>query len=76
MLLAYIDKFVEEGKTKFRCTICGTVNGQRAHSENHIENIHFPGSFTYTCKYCDETFNLRNKLYKHVNSQHKHMSNY
>ena len=74
MLLEYIEKFAEEGKTKFRCTLCGTVNGQRAHSENHVENIHFPGSFTYNCKYCEETFTLRNKLYKHVNSAHKNMS--
>lgn len=74
MLLEYIEKFVDEGKTKFRCTLCGTVNGQRAHSENHVENIHFPGSFTYNCKYCEETFTLRNKLYKHVNSAHKNMS--
>lgn len=76
MLLEYIEKVVDEGRTKYRCTLCGTINGQRAHSENHVENIHFPGSFTYNCKYCQETFNLRNKLYKHVNSAHKQMSNY
>jgi uncharacterized C2H2 Zn-finger protein len=76
MLLEYIEKFVEEGKAKFRCSLCGAVNGQRAHSENHVENIHFPGSFTYSCKYCHQTFSLRNKLYKHVNSAHKNVSNY
>jgi len=71
-LLEYIEKvYDDDGRAKFRCSICGTINGQRSHSENHVENIHFPGSFVYTCKHCDMMFNLRNKLYKHVNSAHK-----
>jgi len=72
MLLEYIEKFHDDdGKTKFRCTICGTINGQRSHSENHVENIHFPGLLVYTCKHCDMTFDKRNSLYKHTNSVHK-----
>jgi len=72
MLLEYIEKvYDDDGKAKFRCSICGTVNGQRSHSENHVENIHFPGLLVYSCKHCDMTFDKRNSLYKHTNSVHK-----
>jgi len=72
MLLEYIEKvYDDDGRAKFRCSICGTINGQRSHSENHVENIHFPGVLVYSCKHCDMTFDKRNSLYKHTNSVHK-----
>ncbi len=36
----------------------------------HIENIHFPNAFVYTCKYCLKTFSSKNNMYKHANSAH------
>ena len=56
---------------KFVCTLCGKVNAQKIHTQNHIESIHFPGTNTYPCKHCDMVFNGRNKLYIHVNQMHK-----
>jgi len=70
-LAQYVVKIVEgEGRGKYRCSICGKVNGQKVHTENHVESIHFPGSFEYPCKHCDQTFSGRNKLYMHVNATH------
>jgi DNA-directed RNA polymerase subunit RPC12/RpoP len=60
VLSRYVEKVEpDEGtsRPKYRCTICGKMNGQKAHTENHIESIHFPvGAFQYTCRYCSDTF--------------------
>ena len=70
-LAQYVVKIVEgEGRGKYRCSICGKVNGQKVHTENHVESIHFPGTFEYPCKHCSQTFSGRNKLYMHVNAVH------
>jgi len=72
MLQQYIAK-VEEGasKGKYQCTICGKMSGQKIHTMNHIESIHFPGTFEYKCKYCAMIFNGRNMMYMHINKIHK-----
>jgi uncharacterized C2H2 Zn-finger protein len=64
---------VSEGENvgKFKCIICGKINGRKDHAENHIESIHFPGVFQYNCKYCELIFTGRNKLYLHVNQMHQ-----
>jgi len=70
-LQQYIIKLVEgDGRGKYKCTICGKTNGQKVHTENHVESIHYPGTFEYSCKYCGQTFTGRNKLYMHVNAIH------
>jgi len=67
----FIIKLVEgDGRGKYKCTICGKTNGQKVHTENHVESIHYPGTFEYSCKYCGQTFTGRNKLYMHVNAIH------
>jgi len=69
MLASYIEKVVDDrGAQKFKCTICGSTKSQKPHVENHIENIHFPGSFQYTCKHCGLSFDRRNLMYKHTMS--------
>jgi transposase-like protein len=75
VLCRYVERVEpgEGGRPKYRCTICGKMNGQKAHTENHVESIHFPGAFQYTCRYCADTFTGRNKLYLHVNQFHKKM---
>ena len=60
-----------ENHGKFKCIICGKMNGRKDHAENHIESIHFPGMFKYNCKYCDIVVTGRNKLYLHVNQMHQ-----
>ena len=71
-LNSYMERVLEGvGMGKFKCSICGKINGRKDHAENHIESIHFPGTFQYNCKYCEMIFTGRNKLYLHVNQMHK-----
>ena len=72
MLLEYIEKVVDEGRTKYRCTLCGTVNGQRAHSENHVENIHFPNQFLYECDVCGLKLKSKTARNNHKAKNHKY----
>jgi len=72
LLQQFIEKITDgNDKGKYRCTMCGKINGQKIHTQNHIESIHFPGTFEYNCKHCDLSFSGRNKLYIHVNQMHK-----
>ena len=71
-LLQFIEQ-VQEGvnKGKYQCTMCGKVSGQKIHTINHLESIHFPGTFEHKCKYCDTVFHSRNLMYMHINKVHK-----
>ena len=73
LLEEYIEKVFdnESGVTRYKCILCGKINNRKGHAENHIENIHFPGAFSYDCKYCEMTFSSKNSLYKHVHRMHK-----
>ncbi|XP_023339282.1 protein tramtrack, beta isoform isoform X9 [Eurytemora carolleeae] len=55
----------------FVCTICGQSVNKKCNILNHIENVHFPGTYTYYCKFCEETFGKKNLLYKHIYKMHK-----
>jgi len=70
----YIEKVFDTesgGVARFKCILCGKINNRKGHAENHLENIHFAGAFSYDCKYCDSTFSSKNSLYKHVHKMHK-----
>jgi len=64
---SYIDR--GDG-SKFRCTLCGKEFKESGTVNKHIENIHFPGTYTYYCKFCPESFGTRNNLYKHISKNH------
>lgn len=67
VLLNNIEKVTtESGEVKYKCAICGSLKSQKAHAENHVENLHFRGYFQYNCKHCGLSFDRRNQLYKHV----------
>ena len=75
-LYEYIVKAPEAGLKAHRCTLCGQTGNDRSNLRKHVENIHFPGAFSYTCKYCPpdmaaKTFPTRTKLQNHVSSFHK-----
>ena len=70
-LLQYVTQVpIGPDSGKFMCSLCGKINAQKIHTLNHIESIHYPGTYEYSCKYCDLKFNGRNKLYIHVNQAH------
>jgi len=69
----HIDKVVDDRthKKQFMCRLCSKVHAQKIHCQNHLESIHFPEMFIYSCNHCGMTFNGRNKLYVHVSLTHK-----
>ena len=68
-LYAYIEK-LDDGSGHHRCTLCGVVKDRRFNLRKHVENIHFPGTFTYTCKYCGDVSTTRNNLNNHMTRFH------
>ena len=48
-------KYIELSETSpnvHKCTLCEKTSALRQNLWKHIENSHFPGSFSYPCKYC------------------------
>jgi len=54
-----------------KCTLCGKSGKDRGNLRKHVENIHFPGTFNYSCKYCSENFSTRNSLNIHISKDCK-----
>jgi len=67
----YVQRFPENGPKAQRCTVCGKSFSDYSSTLKHVENIHFPGSFIYTCKYCGQTFTKKNLMYIHISKFHK-----
>merc|ERR1712025_177888 len=52
------------------CALCSFRSKIPALVKNHLEGIHFPGVFTYSCELCGKTFNGRNALGVHNSKVH------
>jgi len=65
-LLEYIGK-VEGNPFLYRCVLCGKTSNNRYRMKNHVENIHFPGMFSYPCKFCDKILLTKQSFRKHKN---------
>jgi len=72
----YIKKEVIDGRNISVCTMCGKSSSQKHHLMNHLESVHFPNLFTYSCKYCAKTFNAKNSLHVHISTSHRHQNLY
>ena len=71
-LRQYIDK--DRDTKESCCTLCTFRSKIPALVKNHLEGIHFPGVFTYSCEKCDKTFNGRNALGVHNSKVHSKKS--
>jgi len=69
MFQDYIAK--SDQNSGWQCTICGKESAHKGNLGKHVENVHFPDSFSYNCKYCNQVFNTKNKLHVHVARTHK-----
>jgi len=65
----YIERSLETRQVT--CTLCGKVANDMSNIRKHIENIHFPGSRQYECKFCGACFPTRNGMYSHVSKLHR-----
>merc|ERR1712083_295856 len=50
----------------FRCSLCGKSMAQKRNALNHVENIHFPGSFIHQCSSCGKELKSKEALNNHV----------
>ena len=76
-LYDYIEKAPQCGLRGHRCTICGKTGNDRGNLRKHIENVHFPGIFSYQCRHCppdSAVFPTRTKLNNHMSTMHKNIS--
>lgn len=58
-------------ENQYECTICGAKNRLRPNVLNHVESVHFPGSFLYDCQICGKQFSSKNSRNVHVSRNHK-----
>ena len=70
------DNYIVPSESGFghQCTECGKEAVKKDNLRKHVENIHFPGSFTYNCKYCSQIYTTRNLLNQHMTKMHRGMS--
>ena len=67
----YLIRVKHEGKAGYRCKLCDkAVVTRKTDMTYHIESIHFPGTFSYSCNYCDAVLDGRNKMRKHIARHH------
>jgi len=77
VLNQYIKKSSNDlGQPMFECTMCGIKKGQKVTVLNHVESVHFPNSFVYTCKYCQAEFYSLNARNVHQSRNHKNENKY
>ena len=60
-----------ESGVGFQCTMCGKEAVKKSNLRKHIENIHFPGSYSYSCKYCSQICTTKNQLNQHISKLHR-----
>ena len=59
----------------FTCLLCAKFCANRRDGKNHLEAIHFPDSFSYTCRFCYKQHNSKNTLDVHISRHHKEERN-
>ena len=69
MIEAYIKKNPQSGMVE--CGVCGKEDKYKNNLRKHIESIHFPGQFVYTCQKCGKHFNGKNSLAVHMSNSHR-----
>ena len=67
-LLQFLTK--DEQLNHYACTLCLKTIKQRKDARNHVESIHFPNTFVYSCAICEKTFNSKNTRNVHITRNH------
>ena len=56
---------------EYHCALCENFKAKLPSKvRNHLEAIHFPGLFLYSCDICDKTMKGRNALNIHKSTMH------
>ena len=75
ILNEYVVKDLDGGRTVFKCTICHKSTFRKHHIVNHVESVHFPEMFRYSCIYCGKDYKTKNSLDVHVSTSHREDKN-
>jgi len=67
-LLQFLTK--DEQLNHYTCNLCLKTIKQRKDARNHVESIHFPNTFVYSCTVCEKTFNSKNTRNVHITRNH------
>ena len=55
----------------YYCTLCQKFQSKKPSKvKDHVEAIHFPGQFIYSCELCEKTFNGKNSFAVHNSTKH------
>ena len=67
-----LDQYVKPfpNSKDFQCGLCDFISNRAAKVKNHLEAIHFPGVYVYSCDLCSKTFNGRNAFGVHKTTVH------
>jgi len=63
-------KFVLPGDSGFICFYCSKAFPNKRDVRNHLESIHFPNYFTYSCEICGKEFKSLNSRNIHMTRSH------
>jgi len=63
-------RLVVSGVGGAMCALCTKSFKNKRDARNHVESIHYPNSFVYTCEYCGKEFNALNTKNVHVTRHH------
>ena len=66
-------RFVQLSSTApfaYRCSLCGKTSKQKQNVWKHVENSHYPGTFSYPCKHCPLILSTMVKLNSHTSHKH------
>ena len=66
-----LHEYIRKCDNKFLCFLCEFSSTNRVHVLNHVESVHFPGSFKYQCDYCPKVLNTKNAKNVHMSKFHK-----
>ena len=70
-LHGYSSKITEgENIGKIQCNLCGKISRDRTNLFEHVESIHFPGSYEYQCDQCGKKFDAKQKWRMHRSRVH------
>ena len=71
-LVKYISEVHTENGKWWSCNLCNNfMHKGKMNARNHVEAVHFPGTFSYKCPECGKVLSSNNAFYKHMCKYHK-----